>query len=345
MRSRSLFLVIGLLVVLLGGVGGVYAYDSSREDLIGRNVSVGGVDISELRAEEARDKLRSDLVAPLNRPVVARHDDKRFKLTAEQARVAVDIDRTVQAALDRSRSGNVLSRTLRGLTGGKTNARIDVDVSYDRAAVKRLVTRVSKKLERPAVDADVDISASGVATKESRRGLKVKAVALRRALDRRIVSTTARRVVAVRTETLEPKVTTKELGSKYPSVIVVDRGSFTLKLYEDLEPSKDYRIAVGMAGLETPAGLYDIQNKQVDPTWNVPNSDWAGSLAGTSVPPGPSNPLKARWMGIYNGAGIHGTDAIGSLGTAASHGCIRMAVPDVEELFERVDVGTPVYVA
>jgi lipoprotein-anchoring transpeptidase ErfK/SrfK len=62
------------------------------------------------------------------------------------------------------------------------------------------------------------------------------------------------------------------------------------------------------------------------------------------VPPGPDNPLKARWMGFLGGAGIHGTDDVGSLGGAASHGCVRMSIPDVIELYERVDVGTPVYI-
>ena len=77
----------------------------------------------------------------------------------------------------------------------------------------------------------------------------------------------------------------------------------------------------------------------------MPDSDWAGDLAGTTVPGGvPENPLKARWMGIYDGAGIHGTDDVGSLGTAASHGCVRMAVPDVIELYDQVDVGTPIYI-
>jgi lipoprotein-anchoring transpeptidase ErfK/SrfK len=83
----------------------------------------------------------------------------------------------------------------------------------------------------------------------------------------------------------------------------------------------------------------------VNPSWHVPTSDWAGELAGTVVPPGPSNPIKARWMGIYDGAGIHGTDATGSIGTAASHGCIRMLIPDVVELFDQVPVGAPVYIA
>ena len=64
------------------------------------------------------------------------------------------------------------------------------------------------------------------------------------------------------------------------------------------------------------------------------------------VPGGvPDNPLKARWMGIYDGAGIHGTDQVGSLGSAASHGCVRMAIPDVIELYDQVPVGAPVYIA
>jgi lipoprotein-anchoring transpeptidase ErfK/SrfK len=64
------------------------------------------------------------------------------------------------------------------------------------------------------------------------------------------------------------------------------------------------------------------------------------------VPGGtPENPLKARWMGIFDGAGIHGTDAINSIGTAASHGCIRMRIPDVVELYDEVPVGAPVYIA
>ena len=98
-------------------------------------------------------------------------------------------------------------------------------------------------------------------------------------------------------------------------------------------------------GLETPAGLYHVQNKQIDPAWHVPNSAWAGSLAGQVIPGGiPQNPLKARWLGIFDGAGIHGTDETWSLGHAASHGCIRMAIPDVEELYPLVPLHTPIYV-
>ncbi|MEN3342702.1 MAG: L,D-transpeptidase ErfK/SrfK, partial [Actinomycetota bacterium] len=76
----------------------------------------------------------------------------------------------------------------------------------------------------------------------------------------------------------------------------------------------------------------------------VPKSAWAGELAGRVIPPGPDDPIKARWMGFWNGAGIHGTDETWSLGSAASHGCIRMAIPDVIELYDLVPLDTSIYV-
>ena len=114
---------------------------------------------------------------------------------------------------------------------------------------------------------------------------------------------------------------------------------------DSLKLTKSYTIAIGTAGFDTPAGLYHIQNKGENVAWTVPNKPWAGSLAGTVVPGGtPQNPLKARWMGIFDGAGIHGTDQTGSLGTRASHGCVRMAIPDVIELYPKVEVGAPIYI-
>jgi lipoprotein-anchoring transpeptidase ErfK/SrfK len=143
-----------------------------------------------------------------------------------------------------------------------------------------------------------------------------------------------------------PRVTFGNLARVYNTVLTIDRPHFKLRLFKGLKFRKSYPIAVGMAGLDTPAGRYAIQNKQVNPAWHVPNSAWAGSLAGQVIPGGaPNNPLKARWLGIFDGAGIHGTDAIGSIGTAASHGCIRMRIPDVIELYDQVPVGAPVYIA
>src|SRR5207247_746051 len=103
---------------------------------------------------------------------------------------------------------------------------------------------------------------------------------------------------------------------------------------------RSYPIAVGQVGLQTPAGIYHIQDKVVNPSWQVPFSSWTGSLAGRLIPPGPDDPLKARWLGIFNGAGIHGTEETWSIGHAVSHGCVRMTIPDVIDLYDRLRGGT-----
>jgi lipoprotein-anchoring transpeptidase ErfK/SrfK len=344
MHRKSFIAIATIVVGLFALVGAVYAYDSSRDDLIAKGVTVGGIDVGGMRAPAARARLRAALLEPLAQPVVARYRHHRYTLTPKAARVGVDIDRAVEQALARSRSGGVLGRTVRGLTGGRVRQALDVSVTYDRDAIDRVVQRVRRAIDRPARDASVSFDGGRIDRTPAQTGRRVVAGRLAADLARHLVSRTASRTVRVHTRALAPAVTDDELGAKYPSVIIVDRSAFTLHLYHDLEPEKDYRVAVGMAGLETPQGLYTIQDKQVDPSWHVPNSDWAGDLAGKVIPPGPDNPIKARWMGIYNGAGIHGTTDIGSLGSAASHGCIRMAIPDVEDLYDRVSVGTPVYI-
>src|SRR5438105_1145028 len=162
-------------------------------------------------------------------------------------------------------------------------------------------------------------------------------------LERQLVPR-ARRTLAIPTRAVLPHVSTAQLPRRYPAFITVSRGAFQLRLFRGLRLVKTYPIAVGRAGLETPAGLYKIYDKQVNPSWHVPKSPWAGDLAGRVIPPGPDDPIKSRWMGFANGAGIHGTDNVGSLGSAASHGCIRMSIPDVEELYNLVPYGTPIYI-
>jgi lipoprotein-anchoring transpeptidase ErfK/SrfK len=142
-----------------------------------------------------------------------------------------------------------------------------------------------------------------------------------------------------------PRLSARQLRRRYRSYIVVDRSAFKLRLYTYLRLKRIYPIAVGQVGLETPAGLYHVQDKAIDPSWHVPLSAWAGSLAGRVIPPGPDDPIKSRWLGIFDGAGIHGTDETWSIGHAVSHGCVRMLIPDVIDLYDRVGVGTPVYIA
>jgi lipoprotein-anchoring transpeptidase ErfK/SrfK len=343
MRQRSFILVAATLAILLVGAVAVYAYDSSRDDLIAEGVTVAGVEVGGMRADEARQLLERRVARPLERPVAVTYKGRRFNLSADDAQIRADVGGMVDAALRASRDGNIISRVARDLTGGEEDAAISASVSYSQQAVDGLAGRVTKALDRNAQDATLNFPS--LTQVKEKPGVKVKTGLLSERLTGALTSTAERRVRAP-VRILQPKVTRDQLADKYPAVLVLHRSAFQLSFYKHLRLVKTYTVAVGQVGLETPAGLYHIENKAVDPAWHVPNSAWAGSLAGTVVPGGvPENPLKARWLGIFAGAGIHGTDALYSLGSAASHGCVRMSIPDVIELYDEVPVGAPIYIA
>jgi lipoprotein-anchoring transpeptidase ErfK/SrfK len=346
MRKRSLAVVAVALVMLLTGTGAVLAYDHARRDTIAAGVRVNGVAVGGLTARQAAQRLRTALLAPLSRPVVVVYHRHRFTLTPRTAAVSVDLHGSVERALAASRGGNAFSRTWRSVRGGRLGADIPAAVSWSRPGVQRLVARVRRRVNRPARDASVDLSGGRVDPQPAVTGRRLHARTLARDVERTLLDPGPRHPVRVIGTVLRPKVTTDQLAGRYPAIVIVNRSAFTLTLYKRLKPVKTYPIAVGMVGLETPAGLYHVQNKAIDPAWSVPNSPWAGSLAGQVIPGGaPENPIKARWLGIFAGAGIHGTSDDGSIGSAVSHGCIRMHIADVEELYPQVPVGAPVYIS
>jgi lipoprotein-anchoring transpeptidase ErfK/SrfK len=344
MSKRALIVCGAVVGVLLVVTVAAYAYDHGRRDKIAHGVSVAGVDVGGLTAAQARARLQREYLSRYQKQVVVRYHGHRFVLSPRSAKLNVDIGGAVDQAVARSRDGSIFSRVARSLTGGSVDAEIQPEVSFSRGSVARLVGRVKRTLNRPARDAAVAYTAVGVTTVESRTGLEVDDAALTDSVDGALAQATARRQIKVPVSVTKPKLTTDQLASRYPSFIAIDRGSFTLRVYEHLKLARTYSVAVGQQGLETPAGLYHIQNKAVDPSWHVPNSAWAGSLAGQVIPPGPDDPIKSRWMGIFDGAGIHGTDEVSSIGHAFSHGCVRMLIPDVIDLYDRVQVGTPVYI-
>ena len=115
-------------------------------------------------------------------------------------------------------------------------------------------------------------------------------------------------------------------------------------LFQNDQVLKSYPVAVGKAGWQTPVGDFAVKTKVRNPPWKNP---FQGN--GYVIPGGaPDNPLGTRWLGFWtngkNWIGFHGTPNRASVGTAASHGCVRMYDEDIQELFELVSVGTPVKV-
>lgn len=348
MRSRAFIITAVALTLLFALVGGVYAYDQSGRDKIPKGVEVAGIDVGGLDAAAAKAKLEREYLAALKTPVRVFHGKQTFTLTPEQSGVATNIDATVDAALAEVESGNLLSRTFRRLTGGEVDVDLAPETTFDKGRVVQFLDSVRSGVDRDPIDAKVEFTAAGLQLQESRVGLTVRASDLHQQIREAVVDPDADHTLIARTDHTEPKVGTEDIDKEYETALIVDRSNFRLKLYKDLKLVKAYDVAIGAVGLETPAGLYHIQNKAVDPSWTMPHSDWvAPEDRGKVVPPGPANPLKARWMGIFDGAGIHGIDPslYGTIGTAASHGCVRMRIPDVEELYDQVEVGAPIYIA
>ena len=345
-RTTALVLSVMALVLLACGSVGVYAYDESIRDVIADGVTVGAIEVGGMTAEEASELVRYELLEPFEEPLVVEgHGDKEFRLTAKEARIRTDVSGMVADALAAGREQGLLGRTWRGLSGGELDRRIEPRIAFSTEAVQRLVDRVRLDADRDPRETEVSLTTTSVSIDEGRDGVATDVDQLKDDVLAELTDPDADRVVDAEFERVEPELTEEEAREKYGTVLTVDRPNFRLRLLKDQEVVETYPIALGEAGQETPTGSYAIQNKAVDPVWNVPNSDWAGSKAGQVIPGGtPENPLKARWMGIYDGVGIHGTDARGSIGSNASKGCIRMLIEDVKALYERVPVGTTVYI-
>jgi lipoprotein-anchoring transpeptidase ErfK/SrfK len=340
-------LIIGAVIVLLalaGGASALYAYDSSRSDVIAHGVTAGGVDVGGLSASAARDILDRSLSPKVGKPVVVEWKAKRWTLTARAAGVHVNVNRMLNEALAISRRGSFFHRAIRDLRGEKVRAQIPPRVAFSPQRVDAFVDGLAKQIDTKPVDATINPNGDALNVTGSKNGLAVQKRFLKYRILRQLRNPASLHVALVPTRTLRPHVSMERLAYKYSTYITIDRAAFTLRLWKNLKLARTYRIAVGRQGLETPAGEYEIDDKQVNPSWHVPNSAWAGDLAGRVIPPGPDDPIKARWMGFYNGAGIHGTEEVSSIGTAASHGCIRMTIPDVEALYELVPLHTPIYV-
>lgn len=302
---------------------------------IAAGVTAAGQDVSGLTVQEAAARLQGAYGAQLQRgSVTVAAAGLTWTLTADAARVRFDAPASARRALDAGR--------------GAHGAPIDVPlaVGYSKARVERFAGRVDRRLRRKPRDAQLRVSLTRVSVTRSRRGRDIDGRRLARDIGRALQDPRVDRVLQPRLLRPKPKVTAGALRRRARTAITIHQASFTLRLLKNSTVVRSYKIAVGQPGYPTPRGLFAIQSKQVNPVWSVPNSPWTGELAGTTVAGGSAaNPLKARWMGIVGGIGIHGTSLGQSIGTRASHGCIRMHVPDVIELFGRVPTGTPVLIA
>ena len=211
-------------------------------------------------------------------------------------------------------------------------------VAAPQPRLERYVRTLARRFDRQPVDARLRLRNSKPFVTKEQPGRRLRQVLAVRELFRSL-KTHVRGPIALRPEAIAPATTRASIGD----VIVIRRGLNRLFLYDGMKHRRTFGVATGQSRYPTPLGRYEIIVKWRNPWWYPPASDWAKDAK--PIPPGPGNPLGTRWMGISAPAvGIHGTPDPASIGYSVSHGCIRMLIPEVEWLFNQVDVGTPVYI-
>jgi len=347
MKRIIIIVAVVLATLAAASVGALAWADSSAEGKLPAGARVEGVDVGGLTRAAALERAKIRAGAAIARPVSVQLGSRRYTLPAEKAGVQIDPSDAVEQAYAAGRKGSFVERGWRKISGEKLKRDLPVRVVIDRAAVRDFIARIEKKSALQPVDAAIKLTLTSVSVTTGKPGRRLAArEALIARLIRRLTTRTDDRTIRARTVEVDSKVTEDKIFDEQPAAVTVSTSERKARLFRRGKFVKAYTVAIGSAEFPTPQGQFVVQSMQKNPAWNVPNSAWAGSLAGQSIPGGdPSNPLVARWIGFNGSVGFHGTASSGSLGSAASHGCIRMAPSDVIDLFERVRPGTPVLVA
>ena len=285
--------------------------------VIAEGVTVGGVEVGGLPPETAYALVRTAVDAPL---VLLFQNT-----TLEPAPASLGTTFYVQGAIDRARRA-----------GPGESVELVVRVRGEK--VRAYVAKLAKRFDRPAVDSQLFLRRLRPYITPGKTGRALNRPAATREIVRALVEN-ERFPLRLAARALKQRVTRSSFGP----VIVIRRGSNRLYLYQGMRPWRTFGVATGQTRYPTPLGRFRIVVRWKNPWWYPPASDWAKDL--DPVPPGPGNPLGTRWMGLSVPAvGIHGTPDAASIGYSVSHGCIRMQIPEAEWLFERVRIGTTVFI-
>ena len=328
-----------VLVVSAGTAFAAYRYDASTSDRILPGVRIAGVDVGGMRRDEAVRTLREKAEETLYGDLVVRAAGRSWTVTPASLGMTADVEGAVSQAFALADQMSVASRVYHRLRNQPVDASVDLPFLEDRGGVKTFVQQAFDEVSVPAVDARFALVDGELVTSRSHEGQELAMHAATARILHALSDRTAKVSVPVRT--LDPKVTTASLGSS----IVVDLSENELYLYDGLHVVKQYRVATAAPGYETPVGNWQIVNKQENPTWYNPAIDTWGADLPPVIAPGPGNPLGTRALYLNApGIRIHGTYSSSSIGTYASHGCIRMLISDSEQLYPLVPIGTTVIV-
>lgn len=344
---RNLVITLFVVIVLaVAACAGWLYYDDQRNASVHvpQGVSLDGTDISGFSASEVRSLVAKHVVSGQSGSLTLSLGNNHT-FTLEFAKLGdVDVDATVDAAMatiEPDMMTRCANRAKELLGIGQEVQPVELVT-----ACKLSKKKVTAKVEALADEYDAQKQDAGY--EFDSKAYKVKTIQAKEGYELDVAKTVKRILKAAKTGKTEVNAADSVLTpekTKPGQAIFVSLSECHLYFYVDGKVAKDYACTPGMSGYETPSGDWTLEYKDAAPTWYNPGSDWAKSMPDT-IAPGASNPLGLRALALSCGGGIyiHGTTNYGQLGTAASHGCIRLANENVVELFDLVETGIPIFV-
>ncbi|GBC86314.1 putative L,D-transpeptidase YnhG [bacterium HR12] len=333
-------IVLAALALLGGGSAyAAYRYDTAASVRILPGIRIAGLDVSGMTRAEALREVAALASRTLDAPLSVRAGDRTWTVTRAALGMTADVEGAVDEAFALADGMSFVSRVYHRLADRPVEATLELPFRIDEGAIRRFVERARDEVAVPAVNARIALVEGELVTRRARPGitLGVRAAVerIRRALEERSSA------VSIPLRTVEPEVTAADLGK----TIVVDLSENVLWLYDGLKIVKEYPVATAAPGYVTPVGTWRVIDKKENPTWYNPALDSWGADLPPVIAPGPNNPLGTRALYLNApGIRIHGTADAASIGTYASHGCIRMYISDSEELYPLVPIGTRVII-
>ncbi len=300
--------------------------------VIASGVTIGGVDVSNLPALDARQRVFDQFVTPRRAPLAVTFRGKSFTIAPDAVGYRADVDAAIL-------------RAFQVFPVPGTTEDVPVAQSVRRAKLRNVLTWRATQYEVDGKNALVVLRGKQPIIRRATLGAEINVARSMPLVESALVTARPPQPVALVVKRVRP--TSTSVGP----VIVIDKRAFKLRLYRGttkprgivMKRIRTYPIAIGQPAYPTPTGNFAVIEKQVNPTWFPPDSPWAAGMG--PVSPGEGNPLGTRWIGTSAPAiGMHGTPNPSSIGSMASHGCIRMYIGDVENLYPKVRIGTPVFI-
>ncbi len=338
-------LLVVFTVLAVAGAGSAFAalrYDRARVHRIMPGVSIEGVDVSNMTRAQAIAAVQKVVDRRLDKPVHVVFGKKSWDFKVGELGMSADVESAVDEALAVNGDFSWVSRVYHRIAHDDVHRTFSVTTSFAGRPIVQFVNGLAPSLQRAPASASYALVDGEVEMNHAHPGQALKFWLARDQIVHAVKNGGG--TVDLATKKVAPKVPDWDVGK----LIVVSRTENRLWLYDDFQVERTYGVATAAPGFETPPGRWTVINKAENPTWHNPcfgePDCWAAGEP-EEIPPGPGNPLGTRALYLdAPGIRIHGTPSDSSIGSWASHGCIRMHISESEALYPLVPIGTPVFI-